>query len=360
MRRLSPAVEAGDFFVFRINIILGENHLYRHRKISINSFILKLAMFLALIMVIAGCSNANSTITTTNGSEEISFPLTITDDLGRTVVLEKIPQRIVSLAPSNTEIIYALGLEERLVGVTEWCDYPPEAQTKEKVGGYSDIDMEKVVSLEPDLVLAEDIHKQDVIPALERMGIPCFALVPHNLNEITNSVLVIGKLTGTGEKAQQIASDMQRRIEYVSEKTAGLKNNEKPRVMYVIWEDMMSVGVDTPIHEMITIAGGVNIVKGLEGFPTLSLEEIIGSNPQVVIANVEDYPGGDAPLQAVLKESRLKTIDAVTDGRVFGISASLTNRPVPRIVDGLEWMAAIIHPELFPEFVEKYGLNNDT
>ena len=130
--------------------------------------------------------------------------------------------------------------------------------------------------------------------------------------------------------------------------------------MYVIWEDMMSVGVDTPIHEMITIAGGVNIVKGLEGFPTLSLEEIIGSNPQVVIANVEDYPGGDAPLQAVLKESRLKTIDAMADGRVFGISASLTNRPVPRIVDGLEWMAAIIHPEIFPEFVEKYGLNNDT
>ena len=334
--------------------------MYKNRNM-ITRHLMSLMITLSMIVtILAGCNSMRLETIGTNLTEETSFPLTLTDDLGRLVNLEKIPERIVSLAPSNTEIVYALGLGEKLVGVTEWCDYPHEAQTKEKVGGYSDIDMEKVVSLEPDLVLAEDIHKQDVIPALERMGIPCFALVPHNLNEITNSVLVIGKLTGTGDKAQQIASDMQRRIKYVSDKTSGLTDIEKPRVMYVIWEDMMSVGVDTPIHEMITIAGGVNIVKGLEGFPTLSLEEIIGSNPQVVIANVEDYPGGDAPLQAVLKESRLKTIDAMADGRVFGISASLTNRPVPRIVDGLEWMAAIIHPEIFPEFVEKYGLNNDT
>jgi iron complex transport system substrate-binding protein len=116
----------------------------------------------------------------------------------------------------------------------------------------------------------------------------------------------------------------------------------------------MSVGVDTPINEMITLAGGVNIVKDITGFPTLSLEEVIAADPQVVIANVEDYEGGDAPLQAILTEPRLSVISAVAEGRVYGISASLTNRPVPRIIDGCEWLAALIHPELFPEFVEKY------
>jgi iron complex transport system substrate-binding protein len=116
----------------------------------------------------------------------------------------------------------------------------------------------------------------------------------------------------------------------------------------------MSVGVDTPINEMITLAGGVNIVKDITGFPTLSLEEVIAADPQVVIANVEDYEGGDAPLQAILTEPRLSVISAVAEGRVYGISASLTNRPVPRIIDGFEWLAALIHPELFPEFVEKY------
>jgi iron complex transport system substrate-binding protein len=238
------------------------------------------------------------------------------------------------------------------VGVTEWCDYPPEALAKEKVGGYSDINMEKVVSLNPDLVLAEDIHKQEIIPALERMGITCYALVPHDLGEIMTSILEIGRLTGTTDKAIEIVEDMQGRIKHITDKTARLDDASKPRVMYVIWhEPVMSVGVDTPIHEMITKAGGTNIVKNVEGFPTLSLEEVINANPQIVIANVEDYAGGDAPLQAILTEARLKTIDAVKNGKVYGINASLTNRPVPRIIEGFERLAAMIHPELFPEFV---------
>jgi iron complex transport system substrate-binding protein len=283
-----------------------------------------------------------------------TFPVQMNDDLGRTVTVDKAPQRIVSLAPSNTEIVYALGLGDRLVGVTEWCDYPPEAMAKEKVGGYSDINMEKVVSLNPDLVLAEDIHKQEIIPALERMGITCYALVPHDLEQIMTSILEIGRLTGTTGKAIEIVEDMQGRIKHITDKTARLDDASKPRVMYVIWhEPVMSVGVDTPINEMITKAGGTNIVKNVEGFPTLSLEEVINANPQIVIANVEDYPGGDAPLQAILTEARLKTIDAVKNGKVYGINASLTNRPVPRIIEGFERLAAMIHPELFPEFVGK-------
>jgi iron complex transport system substrate-binding protein len=280
-----------------------------------------------LLSALAGCSREAAVTMPANVPPGTTFPVSLNDDLGRTVTIATAPQRIVSLAPSNTEIIYALGLQDRLVGVTEWCDYPPEAAEKEKVGGYADIDMEKLVSLNPDLVLAEDIHKQDVIPALERLGITCYALVPHNLTEIMDSILVVGRLTGAEDKAQEIVADMQKRIKFVTDKTAGLSDDQKPRVMYVIWEDMMSVGVDTPIHEMINLAGGVNIVKGVTGFPTLALEEVIAANPQVMIANREDYPGGDAPYQAVLAEPRLKVVDAVKNGKVYNINASLTNRP---------------------------------
>ncbi len=307
----------------------------------------------ATVSLNLGCGGGAAPAT---GSASATFPLTLVDDLGRSVTLDSIPRRIVSLAPSNTEIVYALGLGDRLVGVTEWCDYPPEAALKEKVGGYSDVNIEKVVALNPDLILAEDLHKAEVIPALEKLGFTCFAVIPHNLAEIMASVTTIGKLTGAVAEAGVIVTDMQSRIDYISGKTAGLAESAKPRVLYVIWhEPMMSVGGNTPIHEMIRLAGGKSIVGDeVIGWPTLALEEVISANPQVIAANVESYPGGDAPLQAMFLEPRLAVVDAVKNSQVYGINASLTNRPVPRIIQGFEWLAAVIHPELFPEFVDEY------
>jgi iron complex transport system substrate-binding protein len=282
--------------------------------------------------------------------------MTVTDDLGRTITLDKAPQRIVSLAPSNTEILFDLGLGDKVVGDTIYDDYPAAAVNKPHVGGYADIDVEKVVSLAPDLILAEDIHKAEVIPALERLGFKVYALVPHNLDEITASVSTIGRITGTSGAAKPIVADMQKRIKAITDKTNDLTDTQKPRVLYVIWQEpLMSSGVDTPIYEMITKAGGTSIVQGQTGFPTLSLESVIDSNPQVVICNVDNsFPGGDAPLVFVQTETRLKGVAAVASGKVYGINASLTNRPVPRIIDGFEWMAGMIHPELFPQFVTKY------
>lgn len=317
------------------------------------------SLFIALALVVSGAGGAgreSAPGTVKTAPLSTTFPMTVTDDLGRTVTISRVPQRIVSLAPSNTEIVFALGLGDKLVGDTTFCNYPPEAQTKEKIGGYSDTNIEKVVSLEPDLVLAEDIHKQQVIPALERLGITCYALVPHNLDEIMASIQTVGRLTGTSKAAQSIVSDMQKRIKAVSDKTAKLAGSQKPRVLYVIWGDpLMSVGVDTPINEMINLAGGVSIVKaGITGFPTLSLEEVIAANPQVIVCNVDPYPAGDDVVKSIQQESRLGVTDAVAKGQVYGINASLTNQPVPRIIQGLEWLAAIIHPELFPKFVTEY------
>ena len=305
---------------------------------------------------VSGIARMSSGDNTIINQLSTTFPMTVTDDLGRTITIDKAPQRIISLAPSNTEILFDLGLGDRVVGDTIYCDYPEAAKGKAKVGGYSDIDIEKVVSLNPDLILAEDIHKAEVIPALERLGFKVYALVPHNLNEIMDSVSTIGRLTGTSKEAKSIVSDMQKRIKAITDKTLNLTDAQKPRVLYVIWQEpMMSSGVDTPIYEMITKAGGYSVVQNQTGFPALSLESVIDANPQVVICNVDSsFPGGDAPLVFVQTEPRLKTIAAVVNGKVYGINASLTNRPVPRIIDGFEWMAAMIHPELFPQFVSKY------
>lgn len=301
-------------------------------------------------------TTATTPATATSPVSNAGFPLTITDDLGRTITLAKAPQRIVSLAPSNTEVLFALGLGDRVVGDTTWCNYPAAAQTKEKVGDYANINIEKVVALKPDLVLAEDLQKAKTIPALEALGIPVYTVIPHNMAEIMASFTTIGKLTGAEGQAQALVADMQARIRYITGKTAGLTDAQRPRVLYAIWGDpLMSVGDDTPIYEMIRGAGGTSIVKaGVEGFPTLSLEEVIAANPQLIICNVDPWPTGVDVVTAMNGEARLKTTEAMAKGRVYGINASLTNQPNPRIVEGYEWLAALLHPELFPEFVAKY------
>ncbi|MFH1662464.1 MAG: cobalamin-binding protein [Chloroflexota bacterium] len=307
-----------------------------------------------LVLTVTGCNESEQntvylTETTTTTITETIKTITITDDLGREVAIQGVPSRIVSLAPSNTEILYALGLEDKLVGVTEYCNYPEDALSKEKVGGFDGVDIEKVILINPDLILAEDLHKQEVIPALERLGFTVVALVPHNLQEVMDSITLIGRITGTEDKASQIVSDMNKKIKEITDETDNLTEAERPKVLYVIWHDpIMSIGNDTRIHELIEKAGGINIaaVAG-EGYPTLSPEEIINTNPQVIMVNEENYEGGDKSLQFILNESRLAVVDAFINGKVYGINADLTNRPTPRIVEALELMTKMIHPEIF-------------
>ena len=330
------------------------------RRLNGLAVILKPLGILTILVVttspLLGVACTRTPRTTGVASFTTTFPMTITDDLGRTVTLDKAPQRIVSLSPSNTEILFDLGLGDKVVGDTVYDDYPAAAVDKPHVGGYSDIDVEKVVSLAPDLILAEDIHKADVIPTLEKMGYKVYALVPHNLDDIVASVSTIGRLTGANIQANRITIDMQARIKVVTDKTFGLKDNQKLRVLYVIWHDpIMSSGIDTPSYDMIMKAGGTSVAPEVTGFPTISLESVLAADPQVVICNVDAaFDGGDAPLVYFQTETRLKGITAAIYGKTYSIDASLANRPVPRIIQGLEWMAAMIHPELFPQFVSQY------
>jgi len=297
-------------------------------------------MVLSLIM---GCSPP--------ADEVVSFPIEVTDDAGRVVRMEKMPEKIVSLSPGHTEILYALGLEDKLVGVTEYCDYPEAARDKPKVGGYSTVDIERVVEIQPDLILATNIHKHEVIPALERLGLTVLNLYPKTLDEVLESITLIGEITGKGEEASLLVTEMSNRIEAIIDKTDNLPEAQRPRVFYINWHDpFKTVGSDTRIHELIVRAGGVSIFPDITGYTVaISLEAVIEANPEVIIAGVGMASGGDLPLQLALTEPRLKSVDARINDRIYGIEVNLSGRPGPRIVDALEQFAESIHPELFEE-----------
>jgi len=273
------------------------------------------------------------------------------DQTGRMVRIEKVPQKIISLAPSNTEILYALHLSDRLVGVTEYCDYPEAAKDKPKIGEFSTIDIEKVVEIQPDLILATNIHKDEVVPQLERLGLTVLTLDPKTIDEVLEAINLIGKFTGKKEEASQLVTEMRNRIKAITDKTDNLPETQRLRVFYILWhEPLMTVGSETRIHELIVKAGGINIAQDLAGdYPTISLEAVILANPQVIIAGSGHGTGENLPFQFALTEPRLKDVDAHRNDRVYAIDADLASRPGPRIVDALEKFAEFIHPELFKE-----------
>ena len=278
-------------------------------------------------------------------------PIGITDQLGRVVKLDNVPQRIISLAPGNTEILFALGLDDRLVAVTDYCDYPPQAEDKPSIGGFSTPNIEEVVALSPDLILATSIHEKRIIPQLEGKGLTVFALNPKTLDEVLESITLIGEITGKGEEASWLVAGMRDRIKVVTDKTDNLPEAQRPRVFYVTWHDpLKTVGSDTRHEELIRMAGGINIARELTGgYPTISLEVVIEANPQVIIAGVGMGSGEDLPLQFAKTEPRLRSVDARINNRVYKIDVDLAGRPGPRIVDALEKFAQFIHPELFKE-----------
>ncbi len=274
----------------------------------------------------------------------------VTDQLGRVVKLDKVPARIVSLAPSNTEILFALDLGDEVVGITDYDDYPPEAKEKPSIGGFSTPDIERVVALSPDLVLATSIHQKRVIPQLEEKGLTVLALAPKTIDEVMASIKLIGQVTGKQKEATDLVAEMQKRIKAVTDKTDSLPPERRPGVFYLLWHDpLMTSGPGTLQNELIVKAGGTNIAGGLDAYATIGLEAVIQANPEVIIAGVGMGSGEYQPLQFVLTEERLRGVDARISQRLYGVDNDLTGRAGPRIVDALEAFARVIHPELFQE-----------
>lgn len=298
---------------------------------------------LLMLFFIAGCGSGDTK--TIGGSGE--FSVTLVDDVGRSVTLDKKPERIVSLAPSNTEVLFSLGLDSEIVGVTKYCDYPEVAQSKEKVGGFSTIDIEKVVSFEPDLVLASTGNGEENIDKLEDMGIKILVLDPESVDEVLNDIEMVGKATGKIDEANELVASLNDRLDAVESKVSTVTQAEKPRILYVVWHDPLTSALpQTFVGNMIEEAGGVNIATGSSDYPVLSLESVIDQNPQVIVVNKGHGSGGDASYQYMMNEERLQGTDAAVNNRIYDIDADIVDRAGPRVVDGIEAFAECFYPDL--------------
>ena len=268
------------------------------------------------------------------------------DDLGRLVAINGTPQRIISLAPSNTEILFALGLGDKVLGETDWCDYPPEALEKEKVGGYDTPDIEKIVALNPDLILVAYGTPIDVINTMEGLGLTIFGIKSTDLDDVLNDIRTVGEITDKEVEAQALTSEMAVGIQAVTDQTEELE--QRPKVFYLLWggegSALWTAGSGTFIHELIEKAGGVNICGNITGYPIISIEEVIARNPEVIITS--SWPG---VYEWAMNETALNATDARQNNRVFVCDDNLAQRPGPRLVEGLEWFAYFIHPEIFEE-----------
>ncbi len=273
-----------------------------------------------------------------------SYPLTVTDDAGRAVTLARRPQRIVSLAPSNTELLYALGLADRVVGVDNYSNYPPEAARKPQISDYSSTNLEQVLATEPDLILAAGITSRDVIAAFESRGLAVVVLDPPTLDGVFGDISLLGQVADVNGVAATLRGDLERRLATLTARLATVST--KPRVFFELdATQFFTVGPKSFIDDLIGRAGGVNIAAdAATAYPKLSVEQIIAKDPEVIVLSDEGY---GATVATVGTRPGWAGISAVKNGRVVAIDPDLTNRPGPRILDALEQLARALHPELF-------------
>jgi iron complex transport system substrate-binding protein len=309
----------------------------------------RLLLSLGLVIFTAafiGVVSASGPVATTG---DAGRTVTVTDDFGEAVTIRGIPQRIVSLAPSDTEILYALGLEDRIVGVTDYCDYPAAVADKPKVGGYSSISIEKVLAADPDLIFAAPGNTEDVVNHLRSLGMTVVSLNPETIDDVLQDIELAGRATGQEEQAAACVEKLQERISAVTGKTDALA--EKPSVVHVIWYDPIWIsGSGTFQDEVITMAGGTNAFGSVEGWSIISLEEFITADPDYILVSSGTgmtEEGHDVIQDYFMNEPRMQGLKAVRGGHVYVVDADIISRGSPRIVDALEEVAATLHPDLF-------------
>jgi iron complex transport system substrate-binding protein len=275
-----------------------------------------------------------------------AYPITISDNFGNEVIIEEPPQRIVSLSPCNTEILFAVGAGDQVVGGTTYDTYPPEAVNLSKIGGFSTVDIEAVVNLTPDLVLAEYGNGEETVNALKNMNLTVVSLNPKTLNDILDNILLVGNITGNDETSLLLTTDMKQKIENISAQTKDIPDSNKPTVLYIVWHDpMYAAGTGSYPNDLLTIAGGMNIVDE-EGWPIIDLEQIIDRNPEIIICS--GMGGGSYTIMEAITENEvLSTVDAIKNNKVYPISdPNVMELAGPRIVEGLTELYGYIEPEI--------------
>lgn len=271
----------------------------------------------------------------------------VVDQVGRKVNVPVEPVRVLALAPNVAEIIYLLGQEKRLKGATQYSNHPKEAEKLPRIGSYVRLDVEKIVALKPDLCIGtRDGNPINTVERLESLGIPVYVVDPQSLSSIMDAVTRLGILLGASDRASLIVNDMNERIDIIEKRVA--QASGKPGVFFQIdAAPIISAGSNTFIHELITRAGGRNLAAGDNPYPRYNWEDILRLQPEIAI--IASMAGGHPASE--LRSGWLKwpQLKAVKNNRVYVVEADLIDRPTPRLVDGLEEFAAIIHPEVFGE-----------
>ncbi len=270
-----------------------------------------------------------------------TYPLAVQDDLKRIITIQKEPQRIISLAPSSTEILFTLKLSDRIVGVTDFCDFPKEAQKKEKVGGFINPNLEKIISLNPDLVVLyisfpKEIFNQ-LVASLPNTNF--VVLDPKNLEDVLNNILLLGRITGKEKEAQYIYSNMLRRFKTIERKLIPVRT--KLKVLFLLWNDpFISCSPSTFVGDLLKKLKTENIVEKEDPeYPILSVEYILRRNPDIII--VGEMSG--ISIESIIKKPEFSNISAVRNKKVFYINDDLVFRPGPRLIDGLEALYGIVY-----------------
>lgn len=270
---------------------------------------------------------------------------TFIDDAGRKLYIAKAPTRVVSLAPSITEMLFALGLDEQIVGVTEFCDFPEAAAAKPKVG-YANPNLESLVALRPEMIVApREFLRANVLVKLDELKIPVFLLDASSLENIFAHIHQLGRIFDRSTIAHATTLAMRKHMAEISSLVEPLPRR---RVLYVLnSQPLITVGPGSYIHQMIGLAGGINIASGASApYPRLTMETVLKENPEVVIfpmGSVETVPRSEQE-----GWRRWTTLSAVQQGHLREVSANALNRPGPRVMEGLEQLARVIHPEAFP------------
>jgi iron complex transport system substrate-binding protein len=299
----------------------GFFNLRQHKKLLIITFL--------FLQVLFACKAPTDTPIPT------APPRELTDDLGRRVKIPAKVERIISLAPNLTETIFAVGAGEKLVGVTEYCNFPEDAKKVQKVGDTLKPNIEIIIALKPQIVFVSTASQLETFTkTLEQQGISVFITNPNSLDSIYQSIEKIGEIVGTKEKANEVVSSLKKRVAEVEEIT---KNYDKPKVFVQLDKALYTIGKDSFMTDLIAKAGGESATKDLAtAYPKLSKETALALNPDIII--LSESPDNNEPNE-VFKNSA-----AVRNGKVFKINADILSRPAPRIVDGLEQIAKGLHP----------------
>lgn len=301
----------------------------------------KFLLFTLLIALLAACAPQ---VPATSAPASLTF----TDGLGREVTLNGLPQRIVSLAPSNTEILFAIGAGDQVVGRDQLSDFPEEVANATDIGSTFDaLNTELIVSLNPDLVLAAEINTPEQVKQLEDLGLTVYYLKnPTTLEEMYGNLELVAQLTGYGEEAAALVESLKGRVAAVDEKIAPLSSRFS--VFYELDatdpSKPFTAGKGTFITQLIDRAGGSNIASDLEGYPQLSLEQVVAADPAFIILGDARY--GVTP-ESIAQRPGWENLSAVKNGNVLPFNDDLVSRPGPRLVDALEELAKLLRPELF-------------